>query len=51
MKKAKIKIPNPTCVRCGKEAPIDKSLSNETWTVFKVNETCECGGSFKCKFD
>lgn len=50
MKKKKFEIPPPTCNKCGKEAPIDKKMSNENWTVYKTKEPCECGGEFNIKF-
>lgn len=34
------------CNKCGKTAPIDKERSTENWTVYKMNEPCECGGKF-----
>lgn len=33
------------CNKCGKDAPIIKDDS-KTWTVYKTNEPCECGGKF-----
>lgn len=47
----KTKIPKPTCNICGKEAPVDKDMSNGNWTVYKTKEPCECGGTFKINFD
>ncbi len=39
-------IPNPTCNKCGKEAPRDKEKSNKNWAVFRTKEPCSCGGRF-----
>lgn len=50
-RKTKFAFPPPTCNRCGKEAPIDKKMSTENWTVYRTKEPCECGGSFRMNFD
>lgn len=49
--KTKFAFSPPTCNRCGKEAPIDEKMSTENWTVYRVKEPCECGGTFKMNFD
>lgn len=51
MKKPKYAFPPPTCNRCGKVAPIDETMSNENWTVYRVKDPCECGGKFEMDFD
>jgi hypothetical protein len=38
------------CDKCGKEAPVDKTKSNENWTVYETSKPCECGGRYKIKF-
>lgn len=40
----------PICERCGKIAPIDKKMSKPNWTVYRVEEPCECGGKYKMRF-
>ena len=36
----------PICNKCGKVAPIDEKLSTPNWTVYRLNEKCECGGTY-----
>lgn len=37
------------CEKCGKPQKKNEKQSNENWSVFNTNETCECGGKF-CMF-
>jgi hypothetical protein len=37
------------CNKCNKKQNMDDKMSNENWGVYKTNEKCECGGSFKMK--